>query len=281
MSVHSLSGDGTTSQGLALPVSVDEATDFVIKRARELVGELVKQRGREGPPFLAEEFAPLCGIRVVKTDLGETDALLIRHQDGYIIKINSSHHPVRQNFSCAHEIGHTILHELDRPLCVGCDEFRQANSNIVDKAKERLCQIAAAELLMPGAVFKKYLAGFGVSVSSIERLAHTFRVSIHAAAIRIAEVSPEPCIAVMWKPWQKARSKGFIGYPMKRPMYVRNPSPLLKACESDSPVKSFKSFEINNIKERCLMESKGFGQGKMRYVISLVFLESQEGSDGN
>ena len=276
MSTHSLPGHSATSPVSALPLTLEDATSFVIQRARELVNELVKQRGQEEPPFLAEELAPLQGIKEIvktdlKTDLGEIDALLIRHQDGYIIKVNANQHPVRQNFSCAHEIGHTFLHELNRPLSLDDDEFRMASANIVDKAKERLCQIAAAELLMPGAVFKKYLAGFGVSVNSIERLANTFRVSIPSTAIRIAEVSMEPCIAFLWKPWQKTRSKGFIAKHMGKPIYIRNPSPLLKAYETDRPIKSFKSFEINNIKKRCLMESKGFGRGKTRYVISLVF----------
>lgn len=276
MSVHSLSGDGTISPVSPLPSTLEDITNFMTKRARELVDELVKQRGQEEPPFLAEELAPLQGIKEIvktdlKTDLGEIDALLIRHQDGYIIKVNANQHPVKQNFSCAHEIGHTFLHELNRPLSSDDDEFRETNPNNVGKDKERLCNIAAAELLMPESVFKRYLAGFGVSVNSIERLANTFRVSIPSTAIRIAEVSMEPCIAFLWKPWQKTRSKGFIAKHMGKPIYIRNPSPLLKAYETDRPIKSFKSFEINNIKKRCFMESKGFGRGKTRYVISLVF----------
>lgn len=273
MSTHYLSSDSEISPMSLSPLTLEDATTFMIQRARELVGELVRQRGREGPPFLAEELARLQGIKVEKADLGETDALLIRHPDGYIIKVNMNKPPARQNFSCAHEIGHTILHELNRPLCVDYDEFRQANLNTVSEAKERLCNIAAAKLLMPEKSFKKYLAGFGLSVSSIEHLAHTFKVSIQTAAIRIAEVSTEPCSVILWRQCQKPKSKGFFGYFMRKPMYIRNPSSLLKAYESDSCVKSLKSFEIKYIKKRCLMESKGFGQGKTRYVISLVFLE--------
>ncbi|MGB2800456.1 MAG: ImmA/IrrE family metallo-endopeptidase [Dehalococcoidia bacterium] len=233
--------------------------------------ELVKQRGREEPPFLAEELAPLQGIKeIVKTDLGEIDALLIRRQDGYIIKVNANSPATRQNYSCAHESGHTFLHELERGRLSNNEEFRCDESSVSGDTKERLCQIAAAELLMPESVFKKYLASFGVSVSSLERLAEKFKVSIHATAIRIAEVSPEPCIAIKWKPWQKTRSKGFIGFHLRKPIYVRNPSSLLKAYESDSAVNSFKSFEIGGIRKRCLMESKGFGHYKKRHVISLV-----------
>lgn len=277
MGTYSLSDSGVSDQGLCPPINIEGATHFIIKRARELVSQLVKHRGREEPPFLAEELASLLGIKVIKTDLGEVDALLIRRQDGYIININANHHPSRQNFSCAHEIGHTFLHELDLLHHLGNsndNEFRMSKSQVIGKAKERLCQIAAAELLMPEVVFNKYLINFGVSVNSIKRLSQIFMVSFPAAAIRIAEVSLEPCTAVIWKPWQKTRSKGFIGYLMQKPLYIKNPSSLLKAYESDSCVKSSKYFEINNIKKRCLMESKGFGQHKTRYVISLVFLES-------
>lgn len=275
MSTHFLPSDGTTSQVSPLTLTLEDATNFVTKRAKELVDKLVKQRKHEEPPFLAEEFARLQGTKIEKTDLGEIDALLIRDQNGYIIRVNENHHPVRQNFSCAHEIGHTFLHELGRPLSLDNDEFRWTKSNSAGRAKERLCHIAAAELLMPEKILKKYLAGFDLSVSSIERLAHIFKVSIQVAAIRISQVSTEPCAVILWEQHQKPRSKGFLGYFMRKRMYISDgkPSPVSRALESDRPIKSFKSFEIDDVKKRCQMESKAFGQGKTRYVISLVFLE--------
>lgn len=278
MDTHLFISNGRTSQASTTPLTLEDATNFVIKRARELVHELIKKRGQEEPPFLAEELASLRGIRVVKADLGKVDGLLIRYPDGYTIKVNANHHPSRQNFSCAHEIGHTFLHELDRLPCLdnyNDNEFRMSNLKFIGKAKEDLCNIAAAELLMPEIFFKKYLAGFNLSVSSIERLAHIFKVSIQAAAIRISQVSTEPCSVILWKQYQKPRSKGFFGYFMRKPMYIsdRNPSPVSRAFESDRPIKSFKSFEIDDVKKRCQMESKAFSQGKTRYVISLVFLE--------
>lgn len=273
MSTQFLPGDGTISQVSPLPLTWEDATNFMIRRANELVDELIKQRGREEPPFLAEELAPLQGIKEIerKIDLGEVDALLIRRQDGYIINVNANSPPTRQNYSCAHEIGHTFLHELERVPRFNNEELRWDESRVIGNSKERLCQIAAAELLMPHHIFNRYLEYFGVSVSSIARLAEKFKVSIHATAIRIAEVSPEPCIAIKWKPWQKTRSKGFIAKHMGKPIYTRDPSALLKAYQTDSAIKSFKSFEIGGIRKRCAMESKGFGHDKKRHVISLVF----------
>jgi Zn-dependent peptidase ImmA (M78 family) len=273
MGLYSLNINSPASQKLS--VSVDEATDFVIERARELFCELVKQRGNSEPPFTAREYAALRGIsKIEQADLNDAGAILVRHYDSYIIKINMRHHPNRQNFSCAHEIGHTIIHELNRPIDISCDEYRSSSSNTIDRYKlfyERLCDTAAAELLMPENVFLKYLAGFGLSINSIERLATVFKVSIQAAAIRIGQISTEPCYTISWKQCQMPRSRGFKGYFARKPLYIRNPSPISRAFESDKPVRTYKYFEIDNIKKRCLMESKAFGQGKTRYVISLVF----------
>ena len=220
-------------------------------------------------------------------DLGKTSAVLLRFDDGYVIKVNENHHPVRQNFSCAHEIGHTLFSELKLERYTGNIEYRtfnpQARDETREKAKERLCDVAATELLMPELIFRKYLSGFGVSINSIERLANIFRVSIQTAAIRIAEVSTEPCIALLWQPWPRNKPKGLrLAWPRRNSRgkgyytpvhtYVRPPSTLHKAYQGDSPVKSFKLFRVDNAVKRLPMESKGFGHGETRYVISLAFL---------
>lgn len=290
MTAHYFSKYVTDGKRPLFPLSLEEATRFIIKRANKLVEELVKGRGREEPPFLAKEYAGLLGIKdIIQADLGEQDALLLRSADGYIIKVNANHSLPRQNFSCAHEIGHTLLDELERQSVADGTEFRGLSLDIHKRAKERLCESAAAELLMPEPVFGKYLTSFGLSVNSIELLAHTFRVARTAAAIRVAEVGVEPCVAVLWKPWQRAKSRGF--YPTwargpgrmwrnkeELPRYVRNPSTLLTAYENDDSVKCFRLFKLGNIQKRCYMESKGFGYDKMRYVISLVFLNRQNKS---
>jgi len=268
-----------------MSLNLEQTTDFVIKRATDLVDRLVKSRGREEPPFLAEELAQLQGIKkIVKADLGKASALLLRSHEEYIIKVNQNHHPVRQNFSCAHEIGHTFVDELQQMVPRGNTDLRMPRSDIQGQAVERLCNIAAAELLMPEPTFKKYLSRFGLSVSSVEWLAHTFWVSLPAVAIRIAEVSEEPCIAILWqqsrgtKPGHRLawctgpgrESKEKIRY---RPVttYAREPSSVLKAYHDYGIIKSFKEFRLGNVTKRYYMESKGFGRNHNRYVVSLVF----------
>ena len=273
-------------------VTFEDAMNLAIGRAKQLVSCLIEKRGHDKPPFLPQDFARLTGIKqIIKADLGKTSAVLLKFHDGHVIKVNQNHNLTRQNFSCAHEIGHNLLRELKIGLNTENIEYRtfdpQAPERIVAKARERLCDIVATELLMPELVFRKYLSGFGISVYSIERLANIFRVSIRAAAWRIAEVSTEPCIALLWQPWIRTKSKGLRVAQRMGPgresrgranyiplhTYVRPPSTLHKAYHGDSPVKSFKLFKVDNAVKRLPMESKGFGRGETRYVISLAFFD--------
>ena len=290
MDTNYLIGDGTASQVSPVSLNLEQATSLIIERARQLVNRLVVQRGHEKPPFLPEEFARLQGIKkFVKADLGELSAVLLRFHDGYVIKVNEKHHPSRQNFSCAHEIGHALLSELKIELCIEDVEFRtfnpQAPAIARARAKERLCDAAATELLMPEMIFKKYLSGFPLSISSVEWLANIFRVSIRTTAFRIAEVSAEPSIALVWRlqPGTKTKALGlsrrvgpgkkFRGKANYTPVHtlVRHTSTLYKAYQYDDPVKCHKLFRLDAGVKRLPVESKGFGRGETRHVISLAF----------
>ena len=275
-------------------VDVEHAATLIIERARKLVNELVSLRGHDKPPFLPEEFACLQGVKgIVKTELGKTSAVLLRFTDGVVIKVNKNHHPVRQNFSIAHEIGHLLFSELKLEHYINSIEYRtfnpQAKARTREKARERLCDVAAAELLMPEQIFKKYLTNFGLSINSVELLAHIFRTSIQATALRIAEVSNEPCLMLMWRPFPENNPKGLklkrcISSETKTramPMHTLDKisSNLFKAYESNISVKSTKHFRINNTKHILPMESKGFSYGEYRYVLSLAFLSNVKSGD--
>jgi len=292
MSTNNSTGDSLTSQVVPVSLNAEQATTLIVERAKQLVNRLIEERGHDKPPFLPGEFARLQGIKqIVKADLGETSAVLLRFHDGPVIKVNQNHNLARQNFSCAHEIGHILFSELKLRRYIRSIEYRTFNPGGEREARtraiERLCNVAATELLMPEFVFRKYLSGFGISINSIERLANIFRVSLQTAAIRIAEVSTEPCLALLWRSQQRARSKGLRlawyvgpgrnsrakGYYMPLHIYVRPPSTLHKAYQYDSPVKCHKLFKLDTIVKRLPMESKGFGRGETRYVISLAFLD--------
>lgn len=291
MDMNYLNSDESINQPGLVSLNSEQAASLIVERAKQLVNRLIDEREHDKPPFLAEEFARLQGIEsIVKADLGKTSALLLRFHNGYVIKVNQNHSLARQNFSCAHEIGHLLVSELKLERYIQSIEYRtfdpEGEKKARAKARERLCDVAAAELLMPELVFRKYLSGFGVSVNSIERLATIFKVSIQSALIRVAEVSPERCIALLWQQ-QRTKSKALKlawrigsrgesrGKDNYKPVHtlVSYPSTLHKAYQYDSPVKCYKLFKIDNAVKRLPMESKGFGRGETRRVISLAFPE--------
>ena len=290
MDVNYLGSNGLSDRPAPVYLTLEQSYNLVMERARLLVNQLIEDRGHDKPPFLPGEFGRLQGIKkIVKSDLGEVSGVLLRSHDGHVIQVNQNHHPVRQNFSCAHEIGHNLLRELRIELNTESIEYRTFNTQVrgraVVKARERLCDAIATELLMPESVFGKYLSGFGLSVHSIERLAAIFRVSAQASAIRIAEISMEPCIGLLWRPWRKIRSqvlrlawrvgpgiqwRGKANY-MPVHNIVKHTERLYRAYEDDAPVRSSKVFKLGTITKVCPLESKGFGRDENRYVLSLAF----------
>lgn len=285
-----LGNDNTRDRQNILPLNLEQATNLVIERAKALVYELIESRTHDRPPFLPGEFAPLLGIGdIEEADLGNTSALLLRFNNGYRIKVNQNHPIVRRNFSCAHEIGHILLGELEIEHYIQNIEYRtydpQGERKAHARVRERLCDVVATELIMPELIFRKHLSNVGISINSVEHLANVFRVSIQAAAIRIAEVSVEPCVAILWQPQPRNESKllkmAWSAGPGIRPLSkthympvydsIRYPSLLHKAYECQETIKGHKLFKCGVDVKRLPMESKGFGYGENRYVISLAF----------
>ena len=287
--------DDFNNQSSPVSLSLEEANSLIMERARQFVNQLIDKRGNEKPPFSPEEYASLQGIKkIVREDLGKVSGMLLRFHDGHVIKVNQKHNLARQNFSCAHEIAHNLLRELKITLDTENISYRTFNpqahgraiSKTISRARECLCDAVATELLMPERVFRKYLSNFGVSIHVVERLADIFRVSIRAATRRVAEMSEEPCIALFWQPQNtisRALKLAWCAGPgitsTWKASYVpvhtriRYPSTLYKAYENESSVKSYKLFKHGNIIKRFPMESKGFGRGETRYVVSLAFLD--------
>ncbi len=264
----------------------------VIDYARSLVNKYINLRGHDNPPFLSKEFLALLGVKeIVKQNLGGIGAVLLGFPDGYIIKVNSNHHPYRQNFSCAHEIGHIVLDKLGVERYTNQVQYRTFNPrkshNLREKIKERLCDVIATELIMPSDIFEKHLLNIGISVNAIKRLSGQFMASSPAVAIRIAEVSPKPCIVLNWAPRRNSKSQSLKLVWQKDsdslqkdnnnyiPMHtsVSYPSTLHMAYHTENITKSRKLFKNGNLKKSLLLESKGFGSGESRYVISIAFPE--------
>lgn len=117
--------------------------EWVETRARELALEAIEQ-GWSGPPYDSFKLADALGIEVVaRQDLD--DARLVAIEGRPRIEFNPQRRPARIRFSLAHEIGHLLFDDYaDRTRYRDMDQRRADDWQL-----EVLCNVAAAELLMP------------------------------------------------------------------------------------------------------------------------------------
>ncbi len=263
----------------------DNAVRFVTQRAQRLL----KISGITTPPFLPARLAPLRAIKsIILEDLGTLSGLLLPLRDGFEIKINAAHSPERQNFSCAHEIGHTFF--LDEDGQALRERLKRGVGEKVAKSwEESLCDVVASELLMPSQIYTKYAARYNFGLNSLIPLSRTFNISITPAALRLCDINPRWCFLVHWTKegsdelsnfklcaswltWSRKKTSTKTGRFIKRKLLDKNFS-ALKAYNSDGPVYSRQRLSIGNFRGNCQVWSQGFGHGPDRFVISLIFPE--------
>lgn len=96
----------------------------------------------------------------------------------WIIGVNQAHHPNRQKFTMAHELGHYILHKEKDINIVDTTLFRNEESDSV----EYMANEFASKLLMPEDEVRELVAE---GVKNIGDLAECFGVSASAMKYRV------------------------------------------------------------------------------------------------
>jgi Zn-dependent peptidase ImmA (M78 family) len=116
--------------------------------ARALLTEFGINEAPIDPVQLAEKL----GVLVVPQDMpGDVSGMLLRRDGEQVIGVNQKHHPNRQRFTVAHELGHLRLHR-GRPLILDTDtrvNFRDTVSSMATDREEMEANRFAAALLAP------------------------------------------------------------------------------------------------------------------------------------
>lgn len=157
----------------------------------EQAGRLLVRSGQIKPPFDPKKAIPPSVKRIEMAKLSR-DGMLIPVEGGFILKLNSQRHLVRQNFACAHEIGHTFFYDLS-----GARPWRPYESMSSYWAEEDLCYQFAEELLMPSLEITRIAGELPPSVVSFQQLLKIFQVSTEALARRIARLNLWHCILIV------------------------------------------------------------------------------------
>lgn len=159
-----------------------------------------RQRGRA--------FAAKCDLSRIRDDLsvyltkvnakvkqeplgaGDSGYTVTKPNGGHVITVNSLESEQRQRFTICHEIGHIVLDLSSSHEEVPAGAYAKREPN------EVLCDLFAAELLMPQELWRSAIPDQAPSLHVIEELASQFRASFPATASRFALLSPTPCAFV-------------------------------------------------------------------------------------
>ncbi|WP_050426274.1 ImmA/IrrE family metallo-endopeptidase [Bradyrhizobium tropiciagri] len=164
-------------------------------KARKAARALIRSFGVSAPPVPIERIIKARNIVLQHAALDDNLSGMAYIQDGVgIIGVNALHHPNRQRFSAAHELGHHELHGAEIRKAVHVDRmFRvllrdDVSSQGVDPL-EIEANAFASELLMPSELLMKVVNASGLDIedeAGIESIARRFRVSAAAMRYRLA-----------------------------------------------------------------------------------------------
>ena len=165
------------------------------QKARAHAKEVLAKAGVLKAPVQVERVIKKLNIVLRHEALDEELSGMAYINDGLsIIGINAIHHPNRQRFSAAHELGHHILHAEEITGAVHVDKgefkvlFRNESSSLGADRLEIEANAIASELLVPEELLLAEMGGAPVDVANdeqVEELAKKFRVSVQAMRIRL------------------------------------------------------------------------------------------------
>jgi hypothetical protein len=139
-------------------------------------------------PVDLSRLAKHVGIRRVTEIDARLDGQLLELQTGgYEVALSRSAPASRRRFTLAHEIAHLLL-------------FPDQATRHAGRETEDLCNVAAAELLIPSFILAKlFPAGHAVGIRSFLRVPRLFRCSMEAAGWKIFNGGFVSGALLMWK----------------------------------------------------------------------------------
>jgi O-acetyl-ADP-ribose deacetylase (regulator of RNase III) len=158
----------------------------IARRARDLVlGAL--ESGWNGPPFDPFELAEEAGLEMVpREDLDDARLVSIPGEEPRI-EFNPLRRPARVRFSVAHELGHFLFSDHGEQIRYRAESHLE-HARPDDWQLEVLCNVAAAEILMPAGSFPAAQAD-NLSLPHLLDLRAEFGVSTEALLRRVIKLT--------------------------------------------------------------------------------------------
>ncbi|MCL2917042.1 ImmA/IrrE family metallo-endopeptidase [Shewanella litorisediminis] len=153
-------------------------------KAPEQLLSLARKHNIEVNPLDIAALVYLLGISLRFEPMGDEESGKLHKcpkLSKWVMTINSLHHPNRQRFTMAHELGHHVLHGAISDEFIDKAFHRSNESNYI----ERQANEFAAELLMPKDDFIHFVSS---ESNVIEDIANNFQVSTMAVRVRAKQL---------------------------------------------------------------------------------------------
>jgi hypothetical protein len=161
----------------------------------QLIQELELQ-----PPVDLELLASARGIAAIELVDIPWAGCLLPHPGGLRIQLRVGDSSGRRRFTGCHEVAHTLMSGF-ATISYRCTPGDSDPSHgYVDQDVERLCDLAASQLLLPQPYFGTDLRGQPFGWDGLQLLAERYEASLEAVARRAVAVSDRPTLFLALKP---------------------------------------------------------------------------------
>lgn len=157
--------------------------------------------GEIEPPVDVNLIASLCGIVDVEYRSEGPPGMLACQNGAWVASVRADDGLERQRFSVLHEGGHTLLPGFKR----GGTHHRCKGRRT---REEQLCDLAAAEFLLPRSFFVADLPGAGSGLDGVESLAQSYVASLQATARRVVDLTEKPMGMMVFQMANKPADRG-------------------------------------------------------------------------
>ena len=160
------------------------------KFVREMASKVLAECGITEPPINLKHVVEVKGFVYMEVDTfpDNVSALFIAKGGQNYALVNAKHHPNRQRFSLAHELGHIILQHKGVDLEEDVSTIDTPPENSGDSRRrdprEKEADIFASALLIPLGMLKKE---HSKKDADIEKMAKVFGVSQQAMTIAVMD----------------------------------------------------------------------------------------------
>lgn len=159
--------------------------------------EFQKEAGIAERPVSIDNYIKAIGAELrIRNDLRNDEAgQVLQFGDRLIIVVNGRHPIERQRFTVLHEIAHI---KLDLPSSHSQTTSVEQLLGYAKRPKEEiLCDVFAAECLLPRELFQADVRCRDCSFAAVQELAELYQTSLAATGSRFAAYSSAPCCWVL------------------------------------------------------------------------------------